>query len=379
MEQHLRQARIGLRDRQGRIGHGRRLLQDLVALGARHHAPVGPGVTRVQLADQLALGADRHRAREVAHVFVVRGPVDIPAIGPARRQRLVVDGIDEPAVGLGDAVVAQEFEVGLAAIRAARGLADIARRGAELQAAVEHQAREDRQIAVRRDVEVIRQHDLGIALRAEADRRRQPARAALARQRERHARGRQDRHVLEIDDGLAGGADVAPLVEAQGARFQVPVRVGSFAGAVGAVEHQRLVFAEEVDAVGAALRVIRLQLVLGIEQPATLGGQVQLQRIALVAVAETPHLHIAAGRDFVFDEAVAGGVGFQFRLAAGDLDVAVEIDFTVRTAVDFLRTDCNRKILFVGRRRGRRNLRMQRPRGHGDEGGQGKCPPPREW
>ena len=50
-----------------------------------------------------------------------------------------------------------------------------------------------------------------------------------------------------------------------------------------------------------------------------------------------------------------------------------------RTTADLLGTHGHGEVLFVGMGGRRRNLRMQRPRGHGDEGGQGNCPPPREW
>ena len=88
---------------------------------------------------------------------------------------------------------------------------------------------------------------------------------------------------------------------------------------------------------------------------------------------------LAAGADFVFHQPVAGGIGLQPGLAARDFDVALEGDLAVGTAADLLGTHGYGKVLFVDVGGRRRNLRMQRPRGHGDEGGQGKCPPPRDW
>ena len=345
-EVNLRQAVVRPRHRQAWIGGGRRVLQHLVILGARGQAPVLAGVIGAQFAQQLALGAGGDGARKVGRVFIVRCAMQVPAVRPARPDRAVVQRIGAPARGAGFAVVRQHFDVGFAAV----GAAQVTAGRAHLETAVEHHARVQRQVAVRCDVDVVRHHHLGLALRAEADGRRQPARTALARQRERHCRRAQDRHVLEIDDRLAGGADVAALVQAQRARFQVPVGIRPFAGAVGTVAHDGLLFTQKVDPARLALGIVRRHEIRRVEQVALARFEVQLQLVALVAVAKAPHVDVAGGRDLVFDDQVAGRVGGHAGLAARDLDVTGEIEPAVGPAGDILGLDGDGKfVLGLGR------------------------------
>jgi hypothetical protein len=110
------------------------------------------------------------------------------------------------------------------------------------------------------------------------------------------------------------------------------------------------------------------------QQPAFARIEVQLQRVALVAVAETPHVDVARGGHLVLDRLVTGAVGRHAGLALDQFGVALEVHFAVGTAGDFLGADGDRRVRVVHLDPLGRRLRMQRPRGGGDDRTQGVDP-----
>ena len=268
----------------------------------------------------------------------------------------------------------QRLEVGLAGIGSGVGLAQVAPGGAQLQAAPDHHARKHGQVAVRCDVDIVGHHHFGAALGAQADRRRQPARTTRARQRERHAGRAHNRHALEINDRLAGHAHIAPGVQAQRGRLEIPVGIGAFAGAVGAVGDERFVFADEIKARGAALRIVQFHLVFGAQDPALARGQVQLQFVALVAVAKARHVDVALRGHFIFHLLEAGDVGREAGFAADQFDIALERDVAIGPPVDLFGFHIHGGIAFLDPQFVLGRLGERRHRGGGHERRQGIGP-----
>ena len=371
---HQRRVRIrtlGARQERGRV------LQHLVVLHARRQAPEFAAVIAAQFAQQLAFGTGGDGLGKIAGIIVVRGLAHAPAIRQAGRQRLRVGRIDRVAVGVAQAVVRQIFDIGFAAVAAGLVLADVARVGAELHAAPLYVFRIQGQVAVGGDVDVVRHRQLDPVLRRETGGRRQPAGAARARQRKRDRRRAQDRHILEIHHGLAAGADVAPGIQVQRARLQVPIRIRPLARAVGAVDDNRLFLVDEVDALGLALAVALFDLIGRVQHEALAGLHVQLEHVAGIEVAEAPQAHIAVGVDLILDLLVARRVGRQAGLVAHHLGVAFQRDFTLRATGDDLGAHRGRGVLVLDV--GALALGVGRHRGGGDEGAQGKRPALRRW
>nr|GEU28139.1 2-octaprenyl-6-methoxyphenol hydroxylase, putative [Tanacetum cinerariifolium] len=362
------QAVVGTRHEQRLVDVRFRVLQHLVLLHARGQGPEIAVVVGAQFAQQLPLGRARHCLGEIVGIVVIRRSAHIPAVRPVFRQLLVVHRLDGPA--------------------AAFGLAHVAPLGAHLHAAAQNDFRVQRQVAVGRDIDVVRHQQLGLALGAEARRGRQPARTARTRQRERQCGRAQDRHVLEIDNGLAGRADVAPGIEVERARAQIPVRVRALAGTVGAVDDLGFVLADEVDALGLALRLVRFHLVGRVEHIALAAIHVELELVAGEEVAVAPDLHAAVGFHLVFHLAETSRVGLHLGLVLDDFGIALERDFTLGATADLLGLDDGGRIGIDHPRRallGRNGRQYRRGgmdrslgvRGHcryGNEGSEGVCP-----
>ncbi|WP_313872830.1 hypothetical protein [Rugamonas sp. DEMB1] len=149
---------------------------------------------------------------------------------------------------------------------------------------------------------------------------------------------------------------------------------GLVAGAVGAVEHQRLVLVEEVDAARLALGVVELHAVGRLQHIALAGVEVELELVAGEVVAEAPDAHVAVGLDLVLDLAVAGRVGLDPGLVLDDLDVALERDLALGAAADVLGAHGGDGVLVLHPGRPRLGLGVAGRRRGGEQGGQGIGP-----
>src|SRR5260370_17595766 len=83
----------------------------------------------------------------------------------------------------------------------------------DLESALFHVGRREREVVVGREVQVIRNCELGPALAGNADRRRKEARFALIVERKIKGWRRDDAHSLETHAGAAGGPYLAREVQ----------------------------------------------------------------------------------------------------------------------------------------------------------------------
>src|SRR5690242_4336256 len=153
-----------------------RILQNLEPLypGAGRIAarvPPRPGVGHEPLARQRRLGSDVDACREVAEIVVVRHLVQVEYTEKRSSVIVSADEAQRRTTRVGGAVTRQVLGLELAVVV----LRQIAELLGDLQSALFHVARCEREVVVGREVQVVRSGELGSALAGGADRRNQEA------------------------------------------------------------------------------------------------------------------------------------------------------------------------------------------------------------
>ena len=260
-----------------------------------------------------------------------------------------------------DAIVGHD----LADQLARRGLEEIAPLARDLDAAPRHDARRQRQVVVRRKVEVIRRGELEAADLRGADGRREEARLALVRERELEPRRVHHWHAEKVHARIVSRADLAQLVDLDLVGAQVPVVVGRNAGRV-----LRLASLVEIGTGEANLRSLAVRLVLRnvearLVEIADLALAMELDLGPADPVEPLAQRDLALRVNLVLLHVVREEVG-QHRLAArAKLHLAERLDRLVAAALEAIGAQIDRTALFRrgGRaQRGRRRRRERRQR-----------------
>jgi hypothetical protein len=164
----------------------------------------------------------------------------------------------------------------------------------QLHAALGHEDRRDGEIALRRDVPVVRHGDLEAALRGLRVDRREHAAAAAVLERKGGDRESEDRHVVEAQARVQGRALLFRVIEVDLGGLQHPVVAPGLAGGEGGVLQAVAVAIEDDDLVGAAARrTLALQEVFrGLDAAAVL-QRVVVEARAVEAIEAALQAHAA--------------------------------------------------------------------------------------
>ncbi len=217
----------------------------------------------------------------------------------------------------GHAVVRQDLGVHLAGGLSERRRAvaeQVAELRADLQTALGHQARRDRGVVVRREIEVIRRGRLEAAHARRAERRGQEAGLALVRQRELQPRRIHDRDVEEMHGHAVRRANLAQVVDLELVAAQVPVGVRRDARRVARVARLVLVGPGEADLGRVAARVGLLDEEARLAKEADLGVALVLELRAGDPVEAAAQHHVAVAVDRLRVDVVGEPIG-EHRLA----------------------------------------------------------------
>ncbi len=312
---------VQLRLARVRRGRGR---QHLPALLVRENGPRSVVVRdpdflliqHLRTVDDLVRGV-----AEVFRILIVGDLVVVDVPGESAAEVLLMLDVERVAVRVRLAIVRQELT---------RDRARISRRQIpvgcrHLHAAPGHQARCDHQVAVRRDVEVIRNDRFETGRRTEREGRRQEAAAPVARQRKRQPRARDDRHALEEKHAVMRDAFVCAGVEIERRALDVPRRIGlARARRVGAVIDARLLVVEQVDALGAARSARQVEPVLRIRHVAFVRfhAHVRFRADEGIAVADDPDSAVSIG--------LVGVLVVMQRIRLDHRDIAAQFGRTLR-------------------------------------------------
>ncbi len=327
--QELRLAEVRRRDRV--VG----VLQRLERLHAREDRKRPAAVRQSRLARQGLLRRYRQPVGQVGEIRIVRNLLHVDVGGEPGNlaDRLIVLPGQLVAVGVGDAV-GQYRGVGLAD-DVGKKIAELA---VDLQAAARHQARRQRRVVVRRQIEVVRQRHLDTAAAGRAEYRRQESRLALVGQRKIDERRVQDRHVLEQHRRIARRADQARAVDVDAGRGQVPVVVAGDAGRVADVLELVLVLAEKGQLPRVAARCILAEVKLRRGEEARLVAALEFRLRTGDPVDAAAHDDIAPGPELVGGNVVAQPVGEHGLPARAQFRVARRFDPLLVVAFELVGT-----------------------------------------
>src|SRR2546426_4987266 len=232
-----------------------RILQDLEALYPRRRrvaacAPPVAVVSQESLAKQRGLRSDVDAGRKIAEIAVVRDFVQIESAQEGAIAVVAASQSHTVAAAIRGTVIREHLRAEIAFVV----LLQIAELLRELQSALFHVTRREREVVVGREIQVIRNSDLGSALPGNADRRRKKARFALVIQREIKRRRRDDGQSLEIHAAAAGGSHLAREIQIQLVGLDQPAVVARLAGGEEAVLDSVLVLAQELNRLGLPAR-----------------------------------------------------------------------------------------------------------------------------
>ncbi len=220
---------------------------------------------------------------------------------------------------------------------------------AQLQPALAHVARVERQVIVRREVQVVRDRNVETRAIALADRRCQEAAFAFVVQREGEVRGVQDRHALERELHAVRRADAAVDVEVDVARMQLPRRVLRGACREQHLYQRHLAAAGNQDFVRRASRGAFRDVEARALDANGLCLGVDLGVFAVHGEVRSVEAHAAEHLDVAV--LVGGVLGRDRAVAILDLDLAGELRLLVVADVDVARVDLDRSGgVRVGRR-----------------------------
>src|SRR5688572_15443868 len=178
------------------------------------------------------------------------------------------------------AVVGQDLEAQLARV----GAIQIARMVLDLQAALGHVNRRDRQVALGRDVPVIRQAELEAALRSLRVVGYEHAAAPPVLQRKGDVWEAEDRHIVEAQPRVLRGALFLFVVELDLGGLQHPVVAAGLAGGKARILEKVAIRPEDLQLLGGAARVaLALQKIARLVEDAGV-----VARAVLHARAEEP-------------------------------------------------------------------------------------------
>ncbi len=223
-----------------------RILQDLESLhpcrrrvGAR--VPPPAVVSQKALARQRGLRSDVDAGRKVAEIVVVGNFVQVESAKDGVIAVVAVNQTHRQAAAIRGTVVREHLRVEIAVVV----LLQITELLRELQSALFHVTRREREVVVGREIQVVRNSELGSALPGSADQGRKKARLALVIQREVKGRRGDDAQSFEIHAGAARGPHVAREIQLQLVGPHQPAVVARLAGGEEAVLDSVLIFAQE--------------------------------------------------------------------------------------------------------------------------------------
>src|SRR3989449_3213895 len=194
------------------------------------------------------------RSRKIAEIAVVRDFVQIESAQEGAIAVVAASQSHPVTAAIGGTVIREHLRAEIAFVV----LLQIAELLRELQSALFHVTRREREVVVGREIQVIRNSNLGSALPGNADRRRKKARFALVIQREIKRRRRDDGQSLEIHAAAAGGSHLAREIQIQLVGLDQPAVVARLAGGEEAVLDSVLVLPKELDRFSLPARGDRL-------------------------------------------------------------------------------------------------------------------------
>ena len=213
-------------------------------------------------------------------------------IGAVRERR-------QPPVTVGEVVARQVVRVDLAATP----FGQVAILDADAEAAPRQQERRQRQVVIRREVEVVRHAELEAALVGVPERREQEAGLAPVPDRERDHGREEDRYAFEVDAHVSPLALLRLLVDLDLGSPQFPVRVAGGAG-------------READ----------------LRQPQR-AVTAHLERIRRAARRPLRQLEFRAGELSRAERVPASGPAFQAQVGRAVLDGALDLEALLRRVV----------------------------------------------
>src|SRR5438309_9878446 len=232
-----------------------RVLQDLEPLYPRRRrvtARVPPlaVVGQKALARQRGLRSNVDAGRKVAEIAVVGDFVQVESAKEGAIAVVAANQTHAIAAAIRDTVIREYLRAEIAFVI----LLQITELLRELQSALFHVTRREREVVVGREIQVIRNSDLGPALPGNTDRGREKTRFALVIQREIKRRRRDDGQSLEIHAGAAGGPHVAREIQIQLVGPDQPAVIARLAGGEEAALDSVPAFAQELDRFGLPAR-----------------------------------------------------------------------------------------------------------------------------
>src|SRR5438477_167467 len=295
-----------------------RVLQDLEPLyprrrGVTARVPPLAVVGQKALARQRGLRSNVDAGRKVAEIAVVGDFVQVESAKEGAIAVVAADQVHAIAAAIRDTVIREYLRTEIAFVI----LLQITELLRDLQSALFHVTRRQRQVVVRREIQVIRNSVLGPALPSHADRRREKARFALVIEREVKRGRRDDGQSLEVHARSAGGPRVAREIQFQLVGLDQPAVVARLAGGEGAVLDSVLAFTQEFDRLGlparrkeclTVLRTRRESKIRFLEYSGRIPDRIP-QRGALQGVAVALKAHVPAGFDVFVSFVIGQGVG----------------------------------------------------------------------
>jgi hypothetical protein len=334
-------AEVELRHAMVRRHDGReRILQRLELLYARLHRVAasghGPGVGEVAVLLQVADRDLPHLRAEVDEIAIVGHPVVVDVAGQAGPQGVRVLQRRAITLVLQDRVFRHVFQPQIPGVAPV----EVAELVLQLETALLHHHRRDRRVVLGRDVPVVRQPHFQAARRVMRVVRREDPAAPAILEREAGKRRRDERVLEEAQPGTLGAALLGLVIELDLLRLQPPVLLARGAGAKAAVLEAVLLLADELHAVGLAVRrQSALHEEAGLLEHARIVERVVEQVRAEDAVHALLHAHAALALDAPEFRVVSQGVAENRKLVALDLGAAVRRELDLADTLDLLGVD----------------------------------------
>ena len=353
-QRQLRQAGVG----PVRLGDG--VVHRLVVGEAGVEIPPQPAVPDVGVLRHVRLARDREPVAEIAEIVLVRDPADVGAGGPIPAERVLVFERAGGAVLAADLVVFQDVEIQPALVAPA----EVTELVLQLHPALGQDPRGDGGVVVGGDVPVVGHGDLGAQVFRGSEAREQKAGLASIGDGKAEIGQVEDRHALERDGGVVGGAQVLGRVELERAHPEKPAVLAGRAGGEARPAQAHQIGAGELDALGvAADKPVRQRVAAG-PGVAGVGFELQVQLGGREAVAGgVAQADVAAGVGLVRGLVVTQPVGGQAVAAPFELDVADKLADAARHRSHLARVYLRRRRGCT--RRGRPRLQRRQRRGAG--------------
>ena len=200
----------------------------------------------------------------------------------------------------------------------------ITKRSRRLQAALCHISRRDCQIAIWRNVPVIRHLHFLPVLDGTTEGRRKKSGLAAVIERESHSGNEQDLLPLEEQSRILRFTEIATVVELQLADLHVPVIVAGSASGVSGIRSAISVRSQKLQAACLPARAaVGQQILGGKEKPGTgIELELEIRPGKQVAIAQDPD--VAAGVQFVSHDTIVDAVGLDNRVLLAQLRVAFD-------------------------------------------------------